>query len=150
MATLVAAGAVDDASASAATALLADAAPRLAARAAPNLVHADLNVSNLLVDDDGAVGLIDFERARGGHWVYDTVKLFSETFAGCPECIRAFADGYGIDVDTIRDDARVYRLVYSVDMAAYLLGELHGPEDHALLARLLAFIRRPHDPWTDG
>ncbi len=147
---LLAAGAIDDAAAEAAAGRLAAAQSRLAGYVTRHLVHGDLNVSNLLVADDGAVGLIDFERARAGHWVYDTVKLFSETFDGCPDCIRAFMDGHGCDVEAIRADALVYRLVYSVDMAAYLLGELHHPEDHQLLARLLRFIRRPHDLWTDA
>ncbi|MEO7730865.1 MAG: phosphotransferase [Kofleriaceae bacterium] len=122
----------------------ADPADRRRARRArtavphPVLVHNDLNSSNIQQLEDGRPALLDFERSFAGHPDYDRVKLDWLLAQGCDDCARAFGTVSG-DVQQL---VELYRMVYAVDMAAYLVLHATNDADRALLDQLL---RRLHE-----
>lgn len=111
---------------------------------APSLLHRDLNPDNILVDGRGEVALIDFEVAMTGHWAWDLISFMQKTARGCEGCLQAVAAGYGFDLEDERlsRDLKVYRLVYCLDMAAYLAMASRSEEDVDLLEELLGEVRR--------
>ncbi|MFE0653387.1 phosphotransferase [Streptomyces sp. NPDC059534] len=58
------------------------------------VTHGDLQLRNLLLSDDGAVHVIDFERSEPQPRVRDFVRLLG-CFDGRPDLAEAFFDGYG-------------------------------------------------------
>jgi len=75
---------------------------------APSLCHGDLWVTNLLVNEDGAVtGLLDFDRACWGDVEWD---LAIAEYCGITQ--PAFWEGYGGRVETHRGAAGVRRFFY--------------------------------------
>lgn len=110
---------------------------------APSILHCDLNASNILVSNKGTPCLLDFERSIQGHWIYDTVKLFWNTFEDCTKCTDAFGVGYGFDVheSEFLEISHLYRLIYCVDMGAYLVKHLNTPPNRKLMKRLLNHIQ---------
>jgi Ser/Thr protein kinase RdoA (MazF antagonist) len=85
------------------TAILGRAADRLARRLAGlatgpeafGLIHADLRLSNLMVDDEG-LWAIDFDDCGFGWWLYDLAAALSfiETDPRLPALIAAWCEGY--------------------------------------------------------
>lgn len=62
--------------------------------------HHDYNIRNWLVDETGAVNIIDFEWARLDVWVSDLVRLRAGVWKGRPFLQEAFLDGYGRQPDS--------------------------------------------------
>ncbi|MBK8083071.1 MAG: phosphotransferase [Devosia sp.] len=60
------------------------------------LIHADMRLANLLVDDDGAVTLLDFDDCGFGWFLYDLAASLSfiETSPQVPALIRAWLGAY--------------------------------------------------------
>jgi Ser/Thr protein kinase RdoA (MazF antagonist) len=60
------------------------------------LIHADLRLANLMLDDDGLVA-IDFDDCGFGWWIYDLAAAvsFFETDPRIPGLIARWCDGYG-------------------------------------------------------
>lgn len=60
------------------------------------LIHADLRLANLLVEDD-TIKIIDFDDCGYGWFLHDLAAAvsFIETEPGTPELISAWIDGYG-------------------------------------------------------
>jgi Ser/Thr protein kinase RdoA (MazF antagonist) len=60
------------------------------------LIHADLRLTNLMIDDAGLV-VIDFDDCGFGWWMYDLAAALSfiETDPRLPALIAAWCDGYG-------------------------------------------------------
>ncbi|MFE9339588.1 phosphotransferase [Streptomyces sp. NPDC007063] len=56
--------------------------------------HGDFQLRNLLVDEDGSLAVIDFERSEPGPAIRDIVRL-CDTWAGRPDLYDAFLAGYG-------------------------------------------------------
>lgn len=61
--------------------------------------HHDYNLRNWLVDEGGAVHVIDFEWARLDVWVSDLVRLRVGVWRDRPFLEEAFLDGYGRRLD---------------------------------------------------
>jgi Ser/Thr protein kinase RdoA (MazF antagonist) len=61
-----------------------------------NLVHADIRLANLLVDDDGHVRVIDFDDSGFAWFMYDfaTTVSFMEDHPRVPELRDAWLEGY--------------------------------------------------------
>lgn len=57
--------------------------------------HADYSARNWLVDRDGRVHVIDFERAGPAWWVHDLGRLWFREWWGRPHLRDAFLEGYG-------------------------------------------------------
>ncbi|WP_431984850.1 phosphotransferase [Streptomyces qinglanensis] len=56
--------------------------------------HGDFQLRNLLLDGDGSLAVIDFERSEPGPAIRDIVRL-CDTWAGRPDLYDAFFAGYG-------------------------------------------------------
>ncbi|MEW2163762.1 aminoglycoside phosphotransferase family protein [Streptomyces sp. NPDC007084] len=56
--------------------------------------HGDFQLRNLLLDDDGSLAVIDFERSEPGPAIRDLVRL-SDAWATQPALRDAFMSGYG-------------------------------------------------------
>jgi hypothetical protein len=60
----------------------------------PCVVHFDFRPGNILADEHGIVGLIDFESARGGSSEHDFTKLNRYVWMAYPGTKEAFEAGY--------------------------------------------------------
>ncbi|MGW8760982.1 phosphotransferase [Streptomyces sp. NPDC055815] len=60
----------------------------------PVVTHGDFQLRNLLLGDDGTVGVIDFERSEPQPCVRDFVRILDH-FDGRPDLAAAFFGGYG-------------------------------------------------------
>lgn len=76
-----------------------------AARAIP--VHGDGNVSNILLDKQGDVRLVDWDRAGNGDPLEDIGSFLIEAFAFEPEARDAFRRNFGTLEETAFDRARI-------------------------------------------
>ncbi|MFI7245259.1 phosphotransferase family protein [Streptomyces qinglanensis] len=56
--------------------------------------HGDLQLRNLLLDEDGSLAVIDFERSEPGPAIRDIVRL-CDAWTGRPDLYDAFFAGYG-------------------------------------------------------
>jgi aminoglycoside phosphotransferase (APT) family kinase protein len=91
------------------------------ARSPLSLIHRDLQPGNLLVDDAGFTGVIDFERAYLADPLYDFVKLEQWVFPMHPTIAPALRGAYGLDLSDTDVAARlaVVSLVEQLSMIAY-------------------------------
>ncbi|MFG2989132.1 phosphotransferase [Streptomyces sp. NPDC048257] len=64
--------------------------------------HGDLQYRNVLLSDDGEVGLFDFERSEYATATRDMVRL-SDTWTGRPDLRTAFLDGYGAALTPVEE-----------------------------------------------
>lgn len=78
------------------------------------LIHADLRLANLMVDDQGLLA-IDFDDCGFGWWVYDLASALSfiETDPRVPDLIARWCDGYaGITPLRAEDRAMIPALIF--------------------------------------
>jgi Ser/Thr protein kinase RdoA (MazF antagonist) len=106
----------------------------------PRLVHGDLNASNILVDANKKVVLIDFERALIGHSIYDFAKLWLQALNKDTSVIEQFLHASAGDKEFNMQAFALYRQLYAVDMAVYLLDHQNSDVDRQLLAELASLI----------
>ena len=60
----------------------------------PRLVHRDLHLANVLIDDDRITAVLDFEMVREWDAAYDFVKIRNSVFPIAPWAEEAFMTGY--------------------------------------------------------
>ncbi len=103
-------------------ALASDAAagPRLTA--ASVLVHTDLNAGNLMVEDDGAVRLLDWEAARRGPAAWDLAHALSPTTTRWDH-----ASACTLDAAQVRDFLAAYEAAGGSPAVVAELPSLLGP-----------------------
>jgi Ser/Thr protein kinase RdoA (MazF antagonist) len=65
--------------------------------------HGDFQLRNLLMDEDGSLAVIDFERSEPGPAVRDLVRL-SDAWATRPGLHDAFMSGYGRDLTPAEEE----------------------------------------------
>ena len=106
----------------------------------PCLVHGDLNASNILIDVNKKVVLIDFERALIGHSIYDFAKLWLQALSKDVSLIRQFLQASTGDEGFKMKAFALYQQLYAVDMAVYLLDHQSSDADRKLLAELTSQI----------
>ncbi|MFP4106201.1 MAG: phosphotransferase family protein, partial [Phycisphaerae bacterium] len=99
------------------------------------LMHGDLWVTNLMVDDSGEVtGVIDFDRACWGDIEWD---LAIAEYCGVTQ--PPFWEGYGRRVETHSDDAAIRRLFYLLyEHQKYIVISISIRRDDPIRARRYA------------
>ena len=112
----------------------------LSPQISPCLIHGDLNASNILVDTDKRVVLIDFERALIGHSIYGFAKLWLQALDKDTSVIERFLHDSGGDKEFNMQAFALYQQLYAVDMAVYLLDHQYSDVDRQLLAELTGQI----------
>ena len=63
--------------------------------------HGDFQARNWVVDGDGRVHVIDFERSGPGWWVHDLGRLWWREWLDRPHLRDAFLEGYGRELDDV-------------------------------------------------
>ncbi|MBX5442349.1 MAG: phosphotransferase [Solirubrobacteraceae bacterium] len=106
------------------------------------LVHADLRLANLLVDD-GAVRVIDFDDCGWSWWLYDfaTAVSFFEDDPAVPALAAAWADGYRTVAPlSAADEAELetFVLLRRLLLVAWVGSHQHAPEAQELGAAFTA------------
>jgi Ser/Thr protein kinase RdoA (MazF antagonist) len=106
------------------------------------LVHADLRLANLLVDD-GAVRVIDFDDCGWSWWLYDfaTAVSFFEDDPAVPALAAAWAEGYRTVAPlAAADEAELetFVLLRRLLLVAWVGSHQHAPEAVALGAPFTA------------
>lgn len=118
------------------------------------LVHADLRLANLLIDDDG-LNVIDFDDCGFSWWIYDFAAAvsFIETAPALPDLARAWVAGYrsvatlpDTDVAMLPDMVMLRRVLLTAwlgtradsDTAAQFGGADYARDTVDLAARFLA------------
>lgn len=96
------------------------------------LVHADLRLANLLVDD-GAVRVIDFDDCGWSWWLYDfaTAVSFFEDDPVVPELAAAWAEGYRTvaPLDAADEaELQTFVLLRRLLLVAWVGSHQHAPE----------------------
>lgn len=119
-----------------------------------NLIHADMRLANLLVDDNGT-RLIDFDDCGYGWFMYDFAAAISfiEDDPRIPDCKAAWIRGY----QSVRplgpaDLAEIDTFVMLRRMAllAWIGSHIEAPEPQALAAGFAATTARLGQDWMDG
>lgn len=90
------------------------------------LIHADLNLSNIIVLRDGKIGLIDFDFIGEGHRAYDlSIFHFEQRFRQLPEVItESFLEGYN-SIRPISNQESALLPLFSAARSVWLMG-LHA------------------------
>ncbi|MGW2767647.1 phosphotransferase [Streptomyces sp. NPDC001275] len=65
--------------------------------------HADFQLRNLLLDENGCLAVIDFERSEPGPAIRDLVRL-SDAWAAQPRLHDAFLSGYGRELTPAEEE----------------------------------------------
>lgn len=88
------------------------------------LIHADLNLSNIIVLRDGRIGLIDFDFIGEGHRAYDlSIFHFEQRFRQLPEVItESFLEGYNA-IRPINDAEAALLPLFSAARSIWLMGQ---------------------------
>ena len=105
--------------------------PRLKAiEGRPVLAHGDFKPTNVLVDESGLTGVVDWEFAHAGTRLADVAQMLRHPESLPPGFAAAFADALGLDADAVLL-ARTLDLANLVDLRYKALSEsraLHGIE----------------------
>jgi Ser/Thr protein kinase RdoA (MazF antagonist) len=101
--------------------------------------HGDFQLRNLLLDDDGSLAVIDFERSEPGPAIRDLVRL-SDAWATRPLLHDAFMSGYGRALTPAEEERLVIDSALDA-LSAIQFGATHADTDtrqrgHRTLARL--------------
>jgi Ser/Thr protein kinase RdoA (MazF antagonist) len=112
------------------------------------LIHADLNLSNIIVLRDGRIGLIDFDFIGEGHRAYDlSVFHFETRFRQLPEVItESFLEGYN-SIRPISEAESSLLPLFSAARSVWLMGQ-HAT--HVDEWGSLEFSERMIDQHLDG
>jgi serine/threonine protein kinase len=99
---------------------IASAGPRVA-RTRPALIHRDLTCQNILITNDGAIKIIDWERSMIGHPDLDLARLLWLEFGDSPQAIRAFFDGYdpALPQRMERSHRNFFKMLFCLEMLQY-------------------------------
>lgn len=103
--------------------------------------HGDFQLRNLLLDKDGSLAVIDFERSEPGPAIRDLVRL-SDAWATHPRLYDAFLDGYGRELTPAEEERFVIDSALDA-LSGIQYGATHGDAEtrergHRTLARLRA------------
>ena len=118
-----------------------------------NLIHADMRLANLLVDDEGT-RLIDFDDSGYGWLMYDFAAAISfiEDDPRIPECKEAWLTGYRTIRSLTADDlAEIDTFVMMRRMAllAWIGSHIEAPEPQALAPGFAAATASLGQAWLD-
>ncbi|MEU3189056.1 phosphotransferase [Streptomyces sp. NPDC006992] len=93
--------------------------------------HGDFQLRNLLLDGDGSLAVIDFERSEPGPAIRDIVRL-CDTWAGRPDLYDAFFAGYGRKLTPAEEERLAVESALDA-LSGIQYGAAHG--DPAVLER---------------
>lgn len=118
-----------------------------------NLIHADMRLANLLVDDRGT-RLIDFDDCGFGWYMYDFAAAvsFIEDDPRIPDCKSAWIKGYQSvrplsDADLAEIDTFV--MLRRMALLAWIGSHIEAPEPQALAAGFAATTARLGREWME-
>ena len=119
-----------------------------------NLIHADMRLANLLINDTGT-RLIDFDDCGHGWLMYDFAAAISfiEDDPRIPDCKTAWLKGYqSVRALSDADLAELDTLVMLRRMAllAWIGSHIEAPEPQALAAGFAATTAHLGQKWLDG
>ncbi|PWI05031.1 aminoglycoside phosphotransferase family protein [Streptomyces sp. NWU339] len=101
--------------------------------------HGDFQLRNLLLDEDGSLAVIDFERSEPGPAIRDLVRL-ADAWATQPRLYDAFMAGYGRDLTPAEEERFVIDSALDA-LSGIQYGATHSDAEtqdrgHRTLARL--------------
>lgn len=119
-----------------------------------NLIHADMRLANLLVDD-GGTRLIDFDDCGDGWFMYDFAAAISfiEDDPRIPNCKTAWLRGYrSVRALSTEDEAEIETFVMLRRMAllAWIGSHIEAPEPQALAPGFAATTAWLGQMWLDS
>lgn len=102
------------------------------------LVHGDFSADNLLVADDGSIGVIDWECAMIGDPLWDVAYQLFWSRAWPTMAPQARATATGDFTQEALDRLRCYMIVTGLRSASFYLKGVRGPELDLMIAQLRA------------
>ncbi|MGW4369283.1 phosphotransferase enzyme family protein [Nocardia takedensis] len=114
-------------------------------------LHGDAHIANIMIDDDSAPTLIDFEAFAQGPAEWDLAKTAAEASVGMVPAVdyRSFADAYGHDV-TEWSGWSILRGIQQIKMVTWLAQNVHhSSRIRAEYVKRIATIRTGvlTEPW---
>ncbi|MEQ1506000.1 MAG: aminoglycoside phosphotransferase family protein [Myxococcota bacterium] len=107
--------------------------------------HRDWSPRNWLIDEEGRLGLLDFEHCGPDLWLFDLVKLADDAWRRFPDTRAAYFDGYGRPLDAVDQD-RLRRLMWLHALGTTAWAATHG--DPAYEAHGRALLAALHAGWA--
>jgi Ser/Thr protein kinase RdoA (MazF antagonist) len=119
-----------------------------------NLIHADMRLANLLVDENGT-RLIDFDDCGHGWFMYDFAAAisFMEDDPRIPDCKAAWIKGYQ-SVRTLSEadlnEIGTFVMLRRMALLAWIGSHIEAPEPQELAPGFAATTARLGQAWMDG
>ena len=116
-----------------------------------NLIHADMRLANLLVDQNG-IRVIDFDDCGYGWFMYDFAAAISfvEDDPRIPECKSAWLEGYQTQRRLSAEDIQeidTFVMLRRMALLAWIGSHMEAPEPQALASDFATNTEKLGDAW---